>query len=248
MARGPFFRSVSAVDFLDRNSLMNRLPLYIFTLWLGPMMTKTAVDKKAVRDFVLGDRSAFDVVVVENFFHECFVTLGHKYGVPVVQLLPFAVNPRVSQWQGNPYGPSYMADFAAGFVAPMTFVQRAQNGVAALFNTWVNRLLYMPQQRAIMDEHFAYPGHEGRPDLETMLRNVSLTLVNSHPLIGPPAPYVPSYVQVAGMHMKPAGPLPMVRVHTIFNQLISDRGASVIALLVFEWQNAVKKLIPRAAY
>ncbi|CAI6360786.1 unnamed protein product [Macrosiphum euphorbiae] len=196
------------VNFLDRNSLMNRLPLYMFTLWLGPMITKTAVDKKSVRDFVLGDQSAFDVVVVENFFHECFVTLGHKYGVPVVQLLPFAANPRVSQWHGNPYGAAYMADFAAHYVAPMTFAQRAQNAVATLFNTWVNRLFYMPLQRAIMDEHFAYAGHEGRPDLETMLRNVSLTLVNSHPMIGPAAPYVPSYVQVAGMHMKPAGPLP----------------------------------------
>jgi glucuronosyltransferase len=43
-----------------------------------------------------------------------------------------------------------------------------------------------------------------------MLRNVSLTLVNSHPMIAPAAPYVPSYVQVAGMHTKPAGPLPAV--------------------------------------
>ncbi|XP_015369013.1 PREDICTED: UDP-glucuronosyltransferase 2C1-like isoform X2 [Diuraphis noxia] len=201
--------NVAAMDFLDRNSLINRLPLYMVQLWLGPMITKNAVDKKSVRDFVLGDQSTFDVVVVENFFHECFVTLGHKYGVPVVQLLPFASNPRVSQWHGNPYGLAYMADFVAGYVAPMTFPQRVQNAVAALFNTWVNRLLYMPQQRAIMDEHFAYAGHEDRPDLDMMLRNVSLTLVNSHPLIGPAAPYVPSYIQVAGMHMKPAGPLPM---------------------------------------
>jgi len=199
------------VDFLDKNSLMNRLPLYMVQLWLGPMITKNAVDKKSVRDFVFSDQSSFDVVVVENFFHECFVTLGHKYGVPVVQLLPFASNARVSQWHGNPYEPAYIPDFVASYVAPMTFTQRAHNAVAALFNTWVNRMLYMPQQRAIMDEHFAYVGHESRPDLETMLRNVSLTLVNSHPLIGPAAPYVPSYIQVAGMHMKSAGPLPMVR-------------------------------------
>jgi len=199
------------VNHLDRNSLFNRLPLYIYTLWLGPMITKNAVNKKSVRDFVLGDRSAFDLVVVENFFHECFVTLGHKYGAPVVQLLPFAANPRVSQWHSNPYGTAYIAEFTGRYVAPMTFAQRAENAVSTLFNTWANRLVYMPQQRAIMDEHFAYPGHESRPDLETMLRNVSLTLVNSHPIIGQAAPYVPSYVLVAGMHMKPAGPLPTVR-------------------------------------
>lgn len=201
-------QKVTDIDFLDKNSLINRLPLYIYTLWLSPMITTNAVDKKSVRDFVLGDRSAFDLVIIENFFHECFVTLGHKYGAPVVQLLPFATNPRVSQWHGNPYGPAYVADFAANYVAPMTFAQRAQNAVAATFNTWINRLIYIPRQLAIMDKHFAYEGHESRPDLETMLRNVSLTLVNSHPMIWPAVPYVPSYVQVAGMHTKPAGPLP----------------------------------------
>lgn len=189
---------------------MNRLPLYVFSLLLGPLVTENVVNKKSVRDFVVDDRSKFDLVVFENFFQECFVTLGHKYGAPVVQLLPFAVNPRVSQWHGNPYGPAYVADFAASYVAPMTFVERAQNAVATVFNTWVNRLLYVPRQRAIMDEHFVYAGHEHRPDLESMLRNVSLTLVNSHPLIGQVAPYVPSYLQVAGMHTKPAGPLPKV--------------------------------------
>ncbi|CAH1738734.1 unnamed protein product [Aphis gossypii] len=196
------------VNFLDKNAPMNLLPLYMIALWLGPMMTRNAVDKKSVRDFVVGDRSSFDLVIVENFFHECFVTLGHKYGTPVVQLLPFAANPRVSQWQGNPYGTAYVADFTAHYVAPMTFAQRAKNAVATLFSTWVIRLLYMPQQRAIMNEHLVYAGHESRPDLETMLQNVSLTLVNSHPMIAPAAPYVPSYVQVAGMHTKPAGPLP----------------------------------------
>lgn len=201
---------ISGINHLDKNGVTNRLPAYMFVLWLGPFITRRALDKRTVKEFIANNTSSFDLVIVENFFHECFVTLGHKYGAPVVQLLPFAANPRVSQWHGNPFNPSYIADFTNRYAAPMTFLQRTENAVAAVFNTWINRLLYIPQQRAIMEEHFRYAGHERRPDLETMLRNVSLTLINSHPLVGPVVPLVPSYIQVAGMHVKPVKPLPQV--------------------------------------
>jgi len=184
--------------------------MYLYIIWLGPFITRNALEKTSVEDFILHDHSSFDLVIIENFFHECFVTLGHKYGAPVVQLLPFGANSRVSQWHGNPYNPSYIADFVGGYAAPMNFWQRAENTVSAVFNTWINRALYLPQQREIMKKYFGYSGHEERPDLEVMLRNVSLTLINSHPLIGPVAPLVPSYVQVAGMHVKPAKTLPEV--------------------------------------
>lgn len=205
-------RIVPGVNFMDKNSVTNRWPSYVYVLWLGPRITRNALEKESVKDFILRDRGRYDVVVIENFYHECFVALGHKYQAPVVQLLPLSASSRVSQWHGNPYGPSYIAELFNDYAAPMTFRQRAGNAVSAAFNTWVNRLVYMPQQRAIMREHFAYDGHERRPRLETMLdRYVSLTLLNGHPLISSVAPFVPGYVQVAGMHVKPAKPLPQVR-------------------------------------
>lgn len=178
--------------------------------WFGPVITKSALDKKTVKDFILNDNSSFDLVIFENFYHESFVTLGHKYKAPVIQLVSFATNSRVSQWQQNPYDTSYIADFASAFVAPMTFWQRAENTVSAMFNTWITYLFYLPQQRNIMNEYFAYAGHEHRPKLETMLRNVSLTIVNSNLLIAPVAPFVPNCIQVAGMHVKSTKMLPEV--------------------------------------
>ncbi|XP_025408855.1 UDP-glucuronosyltransferase 2B30-like isoform X2 [Sipha flava] len=203
-----FHNKVSGVDFLDKNSETNTWPSYVYVLWLGPRITRFAVDKPSVKEFILNDGGRFDVVIIENFFHECFVALGHKYGAPVVQLLPLAANSRVSQWHGNPYHPAYIAELFNDYAAPMTFRQRVGNTVSAAFNTWVNRLVYMPQQRAIMLEHFRYPGHERRPDLDTMVQDVSLTLVNSHPLVSSVAPFVPGYVQVASMHVQPVKPLP----------------------------------------
>lgn len=195
----------AGLNHLEKNYWSDELPEFVRTLWHTERLLSRTLDKPAIREFVLGDRSRFDVVIVENFFNE--------YGAPVVQLLSFATNPRVSQWHGNPYDPSHLADLFSGYAAPMTFAERAINTVSAAFNTWVYRLVCFPQHRAAIREHFAYDGHRDRPDLETMLRDhVSLTLVNSHPLLGPVAPFVPSYVQVAGMHVQPAKTLPEVRV------------------------------------
>lgn len=163
-----------------------------------------------MRDFIAHDQSSFDLVLFENFYHECFVAIGHKYGAPVVQLLPFATSARVSQWQKNPHNPAYMPDLTSLYASNMTFTQRTTNFISTFFYTAVNRLIYLPWHRIIADKYFVYPGHERRPDLTEMLQNISLTLINSHPIIGSAVPMVPSYVNVAGMHCVPPKQLPKV--------------------------------------
>lgn len=193
------------------------IPEPIGSWTFGPYNTDQTLDKPTVRDFLRDDRSAFDVILFENFLHECFVALGHKYGgVPVVQLLASSTSVRVSQWYGQPYNPSYVPEFTIGFPANMTFRQRALNTVSAFFHTWLSRVFYLSHHGTLMDKYFVYPGYENRPPLIDMLRNVSLTLVNSHPAaVGSPVPTVPSFVNVAGMHCTPAKQLPEVHCSLI---------------------------------
>lgn len=201
----------SSADFNMLEVAKSRVPDFLGVWGFGLFNTESTLDKPAVRNFLRNDRSAFDVVLFENFVHECFVALGHKYGAPVVQILPSSTSVRVSQWHGQPYDPAYVPEFTMGFTDRMTFVQRVRNTVSALCNTWLARAFYLPRQQALADKHFVYPGHEQRPPLADMLRNVSLTLVNSHPTyIGYPAPTVPGFINVAGMHCVPSGPLPEV--------------------------------------
>lgn len=189
------------------------LPEPVGTWAFGPYNTDQTLDKPVVRNFIRNDRSAFDVILFENFLHECFVALGHKYGgVPVVQLLASSTSVRVSQWHGQPYDPSYIPEFTIGFPSNMTFRQRTLNAVSAFFHTWVNRVVYITRQQTLMDKHFVYPGYDSRPSLVEMLRNVSLTLINSHSAaVGSPVPMVPSFINVAGMHCTPSNLLPKVK-------------------------------------
>jgi len=201
-------KTLADFDMLKVAKYINLVPTPLHLWWFGPHISDTSLDKPSVTNFIRTDQTSFDLVLFENFYHESFVAIGHKYGAPVVQLLPFAANSRVSQWQSNPYNPAYIPDLVSSFGSNMTFMQRTTNAVSAFFYTAVSRLVYMPRQRTVAEKHFVYPGHESRPDLVDMLRNVSLTLVNSHPVVGSAVPMVPSYVHVAGMHCVPAAPLP----------------------------------------
>ncbi|XP_050423758.1 UDP-glycosyltransferase UGT4-like [Adelges cooleyi] len=196
------------INHMDRSRLLNKLPVVVYVLWLGPKITKIALDRNAVKNFIRNDGSSFDLVLFENFFTESCVTIGHKYGAPVVQLLPFNTNPRVSQWHGNPYNPAYIPEFTSNFPTGMSFVQRLGNTALAFFSTCMYRLVSIPQHRAIMDSYFDYPGHEGRPDLTDMLRNVSLTVYMSNPVLGTVSPTVPNFIPMAGTHTTPAKQLP----------------------------------------
>lgn len=192
--------------------LIKLIPTPIHLWWFGPHISETSLNKSSVLEFIRDDQSSFDLVMFENFYHECFAALGHKYGAPLVQLLPFSANARVSQWQSNPYGSAYIPDLTSEFASNMTFAQRTTNALSTFFYTVMNRAFYLPRHRTIADKYFVYPGHERRPDLTEILRNISLTLINSHPVLGTATPMVPSYINVAGMHCVPSKKLPQVSV------------------------------------
>ncbi|XP_025408888.1 UDP-glucuronosyltransferase 1-1-like, partial [Sipha flava] len=215
------------VDMLTVAKFINLIPAPVRLWWFGPYISETSLNKMTVMDFIRDDRSSFDLVLFENFFHECFAAIGHKYGAPVVQLLPSSTDARVSQWHANPYGPAYLPDMASRYASNMSFAQRTANAAAAFFYTVANRAFYLPRHRQLANRYFVYPGHEHRPDLTDMLRNISLTLINSHPVIGSPAPMVPTYINVAGMHCVPSSQLPQ-DLKRIMDD--SDRGVVYFSL------------------
>jgi len=173
------------------------------------------VSKPSVIKLIHSKGLHFDLVLFENFFHECFVAIGHKFNAPVVQLFPSIPNAGIAQLHGNPYVGSYIPDVNSGFSDEMSFIERLTNTALSFIHTALNSVYYLPAQRAIMDKYFNYTGWETRPSMENMLKNVSLTLLNTHFSIGTSRPLVPSYIDVAGMHLKPASTLP--KVHTFFH-------------------------------
>lgn len=165
--------------------------------------TEMFVSDPAVRRFVADDRSSFDLVFVESFFQECTVALGHKYGAPVVSVVPVTPWASVSRWAANPSDFAYVKDFVLDAGKRLRFRDRLTNAYVGFYGLFVEPVVYLPRMQALMDAHFRYPGHEGRPAMVDMLGNVSLTLIDSDAMILSPRPYVPSFVEVPGIHMRP---------------------------------------------
>lgn len=166
--------------------------------------TRSFLSDHVVQTFVRDDRSTFDLVMIESFFQECTVALGHKYGAPVISIVPEAPWTTVSRWAANPSDFSYVKDFMLDAGKSLDFWDRLTNAYTGLLGTYDGPFGYTPKMEEMMDTLFRYPGYDNRPKMADMLENISLSLIDSDMMIFSPRPYVPSFVEVPGIHIRPS--------------------------------------------
>lgn len=169
---------------------------------LFPIVTESFISSPDVDRFIKEDRSTFDLVIVESFFQECTVAMGHKYGAPVISINPLAPWAGPSRWAANPSDASYIKDFTLDVGKSMNFQYRIFNMIFNLYTKLIEPIIYIPKMENMMNTYFQYPGYEKRPSLTQMLKNISLSLIDSDIMILSPRPYVPSFIEVPGIHLK----------------------------------------------
>jgi len=173
-------------------------------------MAETFISSPDVQKFIMEDRSTFDLVIVESFFQECTVALGHKYGAPVVGIIPVAPWTSPSFQAANPYEFSYIKDFKLNSGKSLEFQDRFFNTLIGLYGLFIEPVTYLPKLESLMNKYFQYPGYENRPPLTQMLKTISLSLIDSDVMILSPRPYVPSFIEVPGIHIQPSKKMNMV--------------------------------------
>lgn len=94
---------------------------------------------------------------------------------------------RTFQW---PSFPHIFACQMLPYTDHMTFAERWFNTVVGFYDWFVRYSFYLPNERSFAEKNFAHLAP--LPPLEELIRNVSLTLVNSHRAITPPRPSMPS--------------------------------------------------------
>lgn len=106
-----------------------------------------------------------------------------------------AVNPMV----GNPSPSSYVSDILLSYPSRMTFWQRLENFLLAMFANMYRHLYFFPKQNEMMKKF--YPNS---PDLMDLYYNVSLVLLMSHESVNQAVPLVPNMINIGGFHLQPA--------------------------------------------
>uniref|UniRef100_A0A2H8TSU3 UDP-glucuronosyltransferase 1-3 n=1 Tax=Melanaphis sacchari TaxID=742174 RepID=A0A2H8TSU3_9HEMI len=166
-------------------------------------ITETYVSAPEIQRFIKEDQTKFDLVIIESFFQECTVAMGHKYDAPVVSIVPVAPFVTVSRHAANPSDFSYIKDFKLNSGKLLNFQNRLLNTLFGLYSLFIEPITYIPKLEKLMDTYFQYPGYEDRPSITDMLENISLGLIDSDVAILGPRPYVPKFIEVPGIHIQP---------------------------------------------
>ncbi|XP_025193839.1 UDP-glucuronosyltransferase 2C1-like [Melanaphis sacchari] len=196
-------KSINPMELASHGFLTVVPSMWYMSTNLGQKM----VSKPEMQNFILSQDYEFNLVMVFPFCQEYTVTLGHKYKAPVINLGVSMLWPSNSKWIGEPSTFSYILDQRTRATDQMTFIERFKNTIIGIYQLFLEDYYYLPLQKETMNKYFKYKGYESRPPIEDMLRNVSVTLINSHYSIGVTRPYLPSTIEIAGLHVNNPKPL-----------------------------------------
>lgn len=100
--------------------------------------------------------------------------------------------------------PHSMNDFSDD----MTFSERFYNMVLSIFDSiYIRRFIHLPNQMAVAQKHFSK--FTTLPSLDTLSKQISMTLVYTHRSISYPRPSMPGLINIGGAHIQPTKQLPI---------------------------------------
>jgi len=144
----------------------------------------------------------YDIMLVELFMdHPCYLPIAERLQIPVIGTKTLRLWQIADHVVGAPHNPAILPVVFAGFMPEVNLIGRAQN----LWNYLIVEY-YFTKNREVIDKFYL----EHFPDYHLLhKKDVSLVFYNSHPTITP-RPISANVIEVGGIHVKPAKPLPAV--------------------------------------
>jgi glucuronosyltransferase len=181
-------------------------------LWnYGVITSKIALESPVVKKFIETDRTAFDVVIAEQFQQESFNMFAHKYNCPLITIGTLDYADFMDRAKGALTAWSHVPHFLSDKSDRMTFFDRVENTIVSLYDALGRKFYYLPKQTQVARQAFeALENQQGGrlPTVEDLEKKISLHLINSHPALSYPRPKMPGMVDIAGIHILPPKPLP----------------------------------------
>ncbi|XP_001870893.2 UDP-glycosyltransferase UGT5 [Culex quinquefasciatus] len=151
-----------------------------------------------VQELLKSDET-FDLLLLDQVLSDSLLGLAYHYQIPAIVYSSTAPNKFINEMVANPHNPAYNPISSLGYSDRMTFRERLWNTFVSICEQFNYKYLYLPSQEAVFQRHFA---RKNLPPLLDLIHNVSLVLVNSHPVITYPRPLVPSMVEIGGLHLR----------------------------------------------
>lgn len=181
----------------------------MLTYEVGLKSTEHAFRDKNVAAFLNTSTEHFDLVILEQFFHDSFLPFATKFNAPIVTICTMAHADHFDRALGVQTPWSYVPHQALSYSDRMTFVERSVNLFWSLADAAIRRFYYMAEMQKMADKYFGNLLNGTVPSLLELEKNISFRIVNQHHSMNYARPSLTSGVAyVSGIHIRDAEPLP----------------------------------------
>lgn len=154
-------------------------------------------------------RSKYDLLITELFVSDVLLAYAYKLQVPFMLFSTLPMLPWASDRVANIDNPSYVSFPFSDFplAGDLSFLKRLYNIAVYVTAKAYQTVIWEPKANQIVRKYFDEP----IPPVQEIAKNTSLILTFSHFSTYAPLPLVRNVIEVSGVHLKKASPLPEVR-------------------------------------
>lgn len=150
----------------------------------------------------------FDLVINDEYYHESWLMFGPRFKAPIITIAASSKLNLVLDYNLGLITPvSHVSHSILGYGDDMTFSERWANTWFSLASLLYHDQFHLRLQDQIARDHFS-TFVSPLPSVRQLVGNVSLTLVNSHAMLWPVRPAMPTLINVGGAHLRTPKPLP----------------------------------------
>lgn len=197
-------KTMDIFSFQDIMKMNQITSAFVLSAWATEVCEKSLELPDVQR--LINSEEKFDLLVAEMFNTDCLLAFAYKFKIPIIGFSSCVFMPWTPGRVGNPDNPAYIPTQFVPYSDKMNFVERFTNTFWNIFHKLHYPFLMDAPAHRIAKQHFG----ESLPALSHLARNTSLIFVNNHFSLNRPRPLVPGVIEVAGIHIKPAKPLPKV--------------------------------------
>lgn len=201
------YELLSKVDFSDIFTLSERFaPITMMRalIHFSTSMEHYQYGLEQVQDVIKNGK--FDLVIGE-FLDPSSVLFGEKFNCSVIAVTSLDAHVVLHESMGNPSHPVLYPAQDIAYNKPSTFKQRLYHTIYGLVFKY-----YMTHAEEFIRRDLAQYFGRTLPPFEEMMLRIKLTFINANPIFYPTRPLAPATINVAGLHIVEAKPLPQVCV------------------------------------
>ncbi|KAI9587732.1 UDP-glycosyltransferase UGT5 [Glossina fuscipes] len=185
------------IDKIREKSILERFTrlMYASTSNIDLLLSDEGVHKMLKR------KEKFNLLVVDLFLSDALLGLAFYYKVPVVVISPSGSNTWLHQIFGNPQNAALDPSSFLPYSENMHIWQRCLNTLMAVFEKLTYSFFHMIAQQVVYEKYFE-PFCRELPHSKDLTENLSMALINTHPILQYPRAHLPNMLNIAGVHIK----------------------------------------------